>query len=56
MDRLKERLQRAGEEAALWIIGIVSFYLRLDALACFNFFGLVEVALPGRTGRLPEAP
>ena len=45
-DSLKERLQRAGREAALWIFGIVGFYLAFDALVYFEFFGLLPVNLP----------
>lgn len=46
MNALRARLERMGQEAALWIIGIVGFYLLLDALMYFDFFGLVEVTYP----------
>lgn len=46
MTALRERLERAGREAAMWIIGIVGFYLLMDALAYFDFFGLVEITYP----------
>lgn len=42
----QEKLKRAGRETALWIIGIVGFYLTIDALVYFDFFGLVPVELP----------
>lgn len=43
---LQARLQRAGRETALWIVGIVGFFLAIDALYYFDFFGLLEVDLP----------
>ncbi|MFO7246426.1 MAG: GAP family protein [Thermaerobacter sp.] len=43
---LQQRLERAGHEAVLWIIGIIGFYLTMDAvgyfLVHFNLFGLGE--------------
>lgn len=45
-DAWQEKLQRAGRETALWIIGIVGFYLTVDALVYFDFFGLVPIELP----------
>ncbi|OUN01645.1 MAG: hypothetical protein BAA04_00135 [Firmicutes bacterium ZCTH02-B6] len=54
MVALRSRLERMGQEAALWIIGIVGFYLLVDALAFFNFFGLVEVTHPGGAGSPAE--
>jgi len=36
------------------IIGIIGFYLLVDALAFFNFFGLVEVTHPGGAGSPAE--
>ena len=45
-DSLKERMQRAGRETALWIIGIVGFFVTFDALAYFDFFGLIPFELP----------
>lgn len=39
---LRERLERAGRETVLWIIGIIGFYLILDAAVYFNLFGLRE--------------
>lgn len=54
MAALRSRLERMGQEAALWIIGIIGFYLLVDALAFFNFFGLVEVTHPGGAGSPAE--
>ena len=53
-DALRSRLERMGQEAVLWIIGIIGFYLLVDALAFFNFFGLVEVTHPGGAGSPAE--
>ncbi|MFO7299241.1 MAG: GAP family protein [Actinomycetes bacterium] len=59
-ERLRERLQRAGREAALWIIGIVGFHLALDALMFFDFLGMagdgphrspLQTLLEGLSGR-----
>lgn len=46
MAAMREKLEKTGQEAALWIIGIVGFYLLFDALAYFDFFGLVEMTFP----------
>src|SRR5690606_12173504 len=45
MESIRKKLERTGQEAVLWIIGIVGFYLVLDALIYFDFFGLAEVTL-----------
>ena len=45
MESFRKKLERTGHEAVLWIIGIVGFYLVLDALIYFDFFGLAEVTL-----------
>ena len=45
MDSLRGRLERADREAILWIVGIVGFFLMLDAVIYFDFFGLVETEL-----------
>lgn len=41
-ERLRQRLQRGAQETVLWIIGIVGFFLVVDSLAYFEFFGLIE--------------
>lgn len=46
IEGIKRRLERMGEGAAMWIIGIVGLYLLFDALVYFDFFGLVEINLP----------
>ncbi|HEY8418455.1 MAG TPA: GAP family protein [Limnochordales bacterium] len=38
MQAWRAKLERTGQEAALWIIGIVGFYLLVDALMFFDFF------------------
>lgn len=44
--KMQERLQRAGRETVLWLLGIIGFYLLVDSLAFFDFFGLFELDLP----------
>jgi cytochrome c biogenesis protein CcdA len=41
MQRWRERLERGTRETLLWILGIVGFLLLADALAYFEFFGLL---------------
>ncbi|HEY8477102.1 MAG TPA: GAP family protein [Chloroflexota bacterium] len=59
-DRIQERLQRGAREAWLWMLGIVGFWLLLDSVVYFDFFGLVDTPyLEGvfdRGGRSDGAP
>ena len=41
LERWRERLQGAGREALLWILGIAGFLLLADSLRYFEFFGLL---------------
>lgn len=45
---LKAKLERAGRETALWVIGIVGFFLLIDALIYFDFFGLIPAGVADR--------
>jgi len=45
LERLKGRLQKGAHEAFLWIIGIIGFFLLMDALRYFEFFGLLDLSL-----------
>ena len=37
----RERLQGAGRETLLWILGVAGFLLLADSLRYFEFFGLL---------------
>ena len=41
LERWRERLQGAGRETLLWILGIAGFLLLADSLRYFEFFGLL---------------
>lgn len=51
---LKAKLERAGRETALWVIGIVGFFLLVDALVYFDFFGLIPQELADEVPSLSE--
>ena len=42
---LKEKLERASRETALWVIGAVGFFFLIDAVVYFDFFGLLPERL-----------
>ena len=50
LQRLRERFEGGSRETLLWIAGIAGFLLLADALAFFDFFGLVEFP------QTPESP
>jgi cytochrome c biogenesis protein CcdA len=41
LERWRERLQGAGRETLLWILGVAGFLLLADSLRYFEFFGLL---------------
>jgi cytochrome c biogenesis protein CcdA len=43
MPGFEARLKRYARGAWLWIFGIIGFYLLADALAYFEFFGLIDL-------------